>query len=287
MYEIKQSEDKFTLYELIDSGTRSYAKIAPERGGILIGYGVRGEEVFYLDKDTFYDEKANIRGGNPILFPICAQLKDGKYELNGHVYEMKNHGFARNLPWEVVRTGATDHAFLTMRLVSNEETRAAYPFDFELVFTYVLKDGILSIEQEYHNKTNEKMPMYAGFHPYFKTGQKDIFYQTAARHYLDQNDMEVKRYEGHLDIAPLKESVILLDAQESNIAFEVTDPRRTIRLDYSPEFGYVTIWSQEGKDFVCVEPWMAKTDEMNRKDELYWVEPNGVLRARFSMALEG
>ena len=79
-------------------------KAAPERGGIIIGYGVEGTELLYLNNETFQDEEANVRGGIPILFPISGQLENGEYEWEGISYTMKNHGFARNMPWEVIET---------------------------------------------------------------------------------------------------------------------------------------------------------------------------------------
>ena len=40
-------------------------------------------------------------------------------------------------------------------------------------------------------------------------------------------------------------------------------------MEYSEEFKYVYLWTEKGQDFICVEPWMAMTDELNRKEELY------------------
>jgi D-hexose-6-phosphate mutarotase len=80
MYQITKTDGSFPIYELKDQETNSWIKISPERGGIVTGYGVNGEEMLYLDQATFDDPKANIRGGIPILFPICGQLKDKTYE---------------------------------------------------------------------------------------------------------------------------------------------------------------------------------------------------------------
>ena len=176
MYEIRRYKDgQYEVYELVDSRAKAWVKAAPERGGIIIGYGVEGTELLFLNNETFQDEQANVRGGIPILFPISGQLENGQYEWEGISYTMKNHGFARNMPWEVIETGATnDGAFMTIRLKSNEETKKSYPFDFEVIYTYRLKDGKLSIEQEYRNESDVEMPIYPGFHPYFKTSEKDL-----------------------------------------------------------------------------------------------------------------
>ena len=39
---------------------------------------------------------------NPTLFPMVGHTWDKKIRLKGQVYEMPNHGFARNFPWTTV-----------------------------------------------------------------------------------------------------------------------------------------------------------------------------------------
>ena len=61
MYEIKQYKDgQYDVYELIDRRANAWMKAAPERGGIIIGYGVEGTELLYLNNETFQDEQANV-----------------------------------------------------------------------------------------------------------------------------------------------------------------------------------------------------------------------------------
>lgn len=275
VYEIRTYTDTYPIYELIETNTRSWFKIAPERGGIVISYGTNGEELLYLDKATFDDPNANIRGGIPVLFPISGQLTDGAYEWNGKRYTMKNHGVARTHPWQIEQTSTQDGAAITLTLKSSESTRDSYPFDFELKFTYRLKNGKLTIEQEYRNESDEAMPMYPGFHPYFAATRKAIAYETDASRYYDYNDGTEKPYEGKaIDLDRLPESVVFLNPQKREITFSPTEDRR-IRMTYGDDFKYVVLWSVAGKDFVCVEPWMAKTDELNRKQELVLVPPRG------------
>jgi galactose mutarotase-like enzyme len=272
MYTVHEFKDnQYTIYELKDGGTDSWVKVAPERGGIIYSYGVRGKELLYLNSETFYNQDQNVRGGIPILFPISGQLANGSYEWQGTTYKMKNHGVARTSSWEVVGTNESDGASITLQLTSSAETRAAYPFDFKVVFTYVLKEGKLSILQEYINLSDEDMPIYAGFHPYFKTSNKNITYDTNATRYYDYNDDQTKEIKGSIDLTHLKESAVLLDATDNQIGFEVNAGK--VALEYGPEFKYIVLWTEEDKEFVCVEPWMAKTGELNKKEELVMIPP--------------
>jgi galactose mutarotase-like enzyme len=288
MYKLNVYQDNgLDVYELIDSENTSWLKVVPERGGIIIGFGVDGDEVLFLNKETLYDTEKNIRGGIPILFPISGQLENGEYEWNGHVYQMKNHGVARNQPWEVIETKTEEkQASITLGFKSNEETRRSYPFDFEVIFTYTLAKNQLTIDQQYKNHSDSDMPIYAGFHPYFKTTSKDLNYETDAKTYLDYNDMKINEIHGSLDLTNEKESFVLLDAIKNEISFELPDLKKTISMTYGNEFKYIVLWTEKDQEFVCVEPWMAKTNELNQKEELVLIQPNEVLKTTVNVSVE-
>lgn len=52
-YEVTSTKDTYTLYELKEKATSSRVTVCPERGGIVLNYSVRGEELLYLDRNTF------------------------------------------------------------------------------------------------------------------------------------------------------------------------------------------------------------------------------------------
>ncbi|WP_336790555.1 aldose epimerase family protein [Paenibacillus sp. MMO-177] len=285
-FQVNSYTDTFKIYELIEESTSSRIRVCPERGGIVIGCQLNGLEVFYLDKATFEHPTANIRGGNPILFPICGQLENKTYTWNGKSYEMANHGVARTSAWEVAGTNTDGEASITIVLRSNEETKQSYPFDFEVSFTYALLNGELHIRQQYRNLTEgEAMPFYAGFHPYFNADSKKLPYETDATTYLDYNDMVEKPYTGELDLDGMVESVTLLGAKKREIAFPVSGGAR-VRMTYDDIFKYVQVWSVQDKPFVCVEPWMAMTGELNRQEELVMLESGETLNANLTISCE-
>ncbi len=278
----------YRMLELFEASTETTLRLCPERGGIATGYAPGGNEVFYLDRGTFLDPNANIRGGNPVLFPISGQLADGAYEWEGKRYTMKNHGLARTSPWTVEETGvsADGEPYAVLGLESTADMLASYPFAFKLVFTYRVQKGALVIEQEYRNLSDARMPVYPGFHPYFAAAEKDLVYETDASRYMDYNDGTVKPFTGRLDIGPLKEAVALLDAGEPRIAFRLPGTGRGIEMEYSRNFRYVVIWTVPGAEFICVEPWMGLTGELNRGGDLVWIEPGDILAARLVIRAE-
>ncbi|BBI31442.1 aldose epimerase family protein [Cohnella abietis] len=284
-YQIKQSIDGFPLYVLKDVHTNSQVTVCPERGGIVTSCILNGKELLYLDRETFLNPQANIRGGIPVLFPIAGQLVNGQYDWDGQTYQMKNHGVARILPWEVVATSTDGSASITLSLHSNAETLAAYPFEFELRFTYRLQDGILSIEQQYLNRSQQEMPMVSGFHPYFATEGKNLSYVTDATRILDYNDNQQKPFNGSLNLETMVESAALLDAKKTEIVFPLAEGYH-VRLTYSEQFRYVVLWSVKDKPFVCVEPWTALNEALNDKKELLMVAPGNTLELVMNIACE-
>ena len=147
MSAIATEQRQYLTYILTDEATGAQVEIVPERGGIATSWQINGQEIFYLDKERFTDPTLTVRGGNPILFPLCGNVVDNTYTHNGKPYTIKQHGFARELPWSVVSQSTEDGASLTLGLNSNDQTRAVYPFEFELAFTYTLKGDTLTLSQ--------------------------------------------------------------------------------------------------------------------------------------------
>jgi galactose mutarotase-like enzyme len=286
MYQITKAEGQFPIYELKDLVTNSWIKISPERGGIVTGYGVNGEETLYLDRATFDDPKANIRGGIPILFPICGQLKDKTYEWEGQTFRMENHGVARNNAWEVLETTENaDYASIKIRQQSTQRTLESFPFAYELVFTFKLSNQKLYIEQEYHNHSEREMPMYAGFHPYFLVDHKEDTIESDATRLFYITEQKEQPYPSDIEMAKLPGSIALNKAVTKQIRFQ-PKANRKILLTYGEEFEYVVIWSEDGKPFICVEPWMAMPNEMNVKQELVYVPQNKPLKTFMTISVE-
>ncbi len=106
----------------------------------------------------------------PILFPCVGRLllggRSGAYEWDRQVYEMDIHGFAKDLPWEILACEAhKGSAFVTGRLVDNPASRKAYPFTFCFELTYRVQKGVVLFESSIYSQG----PYALGYHPYFKT----------------------------------------------------------------------------------------------------------------------
>ena len=56
----------------------NYIKFCPERGGVITNWISDGKEILYFDEKRFMDKTKSIRGGIPILFPICGNLNTSR-----------------------------------------------------------------------------------------------------------------------------------------------------------------------------------------------------------------
>ena len=45
-------------------------RLVPERGGLLTGWQVKGQEIIYLDQERFLTPGQSVRGGAPILLSL-------------------------------------------------------------------------------------------------------------------------------------------------------------------------------------------------------------------------
>jgi len=269
-----KQEESYRTYILSDEDQQSRLEVVPERGAIVTSWSIQGQEIFYMDWERFQDPDKSVRGGIPILFPICGDLPEDRYAHEGQTYFLKRHGFARDLSWEVSDQEAENDAALTLVLKSNEETRAVYPFDFELTFTYRLKGNTLTLDQNYRNYSNQPMPFSTGLHPYFWVADKgQIQLDIPASQYKDNVTQGTYDYQGKFDLNRDE-----IDAQLRPLSRQVTAlslPERgfAIKLSFSPEYTTAVFWTVKGKEYACLEPWTAPRNALNTGEDLLVIPP--------------
>lgn len=286
MFQNETYEDHgLMMYKLFLPERELWMTVCPERGGIITEYHVDGQDVFYLNKESLYDRGQNIRGGNPVLFPMAGQLTNGSYEWEGNVYNLPNHGLVRQAPWDVITVVCDDdYASITLQCMSNAGTLESFPFPYKIVITYTLTKEKLILDQKYYNLSNEVMPVYPGFHPYFHIQDHHISIQTNAKTLYDYNDNTIKEFNGTIDMNGKQEMVVLIDSTEPRMVTTFNESKNLV-IEKDSAFSYTVVWVQEGKDFACIEPWTAKKDEYNRKEELIMIQPKDVLGLSVSYQL--
>ena len=274
MFAIALQEQQYKTYVLSDEAAQSRLEVVPERGGIVTSWRVQDQEIFYLDAERYTHPDLTVRGGIPILFPICGNVPDNTYTYKGQQYTLKQHGFARDMPWEVTESVTEDLASLTLVLNSNDSTRAVYPFDFQVAFTYQLLGNTLEIRQRYTNHSSEPMPFSTGLHPYFAASDKtQLKFEIPGDQYYDQRVQETYPFSGDFDFS--RDEIDASFQQLSDRSATVTDSSRQLQLKirWDETYSTVVFWTVKGKDFYCLEPWTAPRNALNTGDHLIQLAP--------------
>lgn len=278
MFAVTSEQRQYKTYILIDQSSLARLEVVPERGGIITSWQVQGQELLYLDAERFSQPELTVRGGVPILFPICGNLPNNSYTYQGQTYTLKQHGFARDLPWQVINEASAENAAITLSLSSTEQTRQGYPFDFRLAFTYQLQGDSLTLNQSYTNLSTQLMPFSTGLHPYFQVADKaQLQFEIPAAQFQDQRDQTLHRFSGQFDFELDEIDVALRPVTQQSA--QVTDHQRQIRLtlEYDQTYSTLVFWTVKGKDYYCLEPWSAPRNALNTGENLIELEPGATL----------
>ena len=73
---LTQQSAPYAHWDFVHPSSGDRLRIIPERGGLVSGWVCGGREVLYFDQDRYADPSKSIRGGIPVLFPICGNLPD-------------------------------------------------------------------------------------------------------------------------------------------------------------------------------------------------------------------
>jgi galactose mutarotase-like enzyme len=286
VFDIAQKQEQYQTYILTDSQAQSQIEVVPDRGAIITRWLVKGEDILYLDRERFTHPELSVRGGIPILFPICGNLPNNSYTYQGQSYQLKQHGFARDLPWEVSNTSTNECASITLTLHSNEKTLMVYPFEFQLVFTYQLKDNSLRILQTYSNQSEEMMPFATGLHPYFRVEDKNqLQFEIPSSSYQNQVGQETYSFTGKFDFN--REEIDVAFTQIDRHYTAIADLKRKLKINihYSDCYSTLVFWAIKGKEYVCLEPWSAPRNALNTQEKLIFLEPGNTYESVVEMNL--
>lgn len=116
--------------------------------------------------------------GIPVLFPFPNRIRDAKYRFEHKEYTLKAnngpnaiHGYALNVPWEVVQFEATDKAAIIEGRFQlsrhNPDALSLWPTDAVLQMRYSLSGNALTLDIQVSNPTAKPLPYGFGLHPYF------------------------------------------------------------------------------------------------------------------------
>jgi len=288
MFEIRDQRAEVPTLVLADTAAGSVVTVAPERGGMVTGFAVGGRELLYLDRESFEDRGKNVRGGNPVLFPSPGMLTDGRFSRDGQSGLMKQHGFGRTMAWAVAARSTEGAASVTLELVSDATTLAQFPWEFVARYNYSLRGARLEILMEVENRDGKVLPCGLGFHPYFRVPAADkgaMEIETGATRAWDNVAKAEVAFSGFA-LGSGEVDLHLQDHGSTVCAMRWPGLGGLVRLEGSAAFTHWVVWTLQGRDFVCVEPWTCPGDALNTGERLMMVGPGEVARASVAFVYE-
>ena len=238
---------------------KNYIKFCPNRGGLITNWVSEGREILYFDEKRFIDKTKSIRGGIPILFPICGNL-DIPNSLFGKKYmPFMQHGFARDLQWQHCLNEQKNS--LCLILQDTEKTKTFYPFNFELKIEVSLKINCLKFIINIQNKTNIEMPINFGLQPYFNISDfKNLNFIDNPLNCQDQKNNSLRNTFDELK--NINNGIDLLMYTSGRSSFQDDFFKRQVTLMHPSPFDLGVIWSDPPRKMVCLEPWTSPRNSL-------------------------
>ena len=270
------------MSEIISISSNSLTASIDTMGAQLMSLRKGESEYLWQGDSNWWPRRA------PILFPIVGVLKDSKAESAEGTITLARHGLARLNQFEVVEQSASS---VTLKLKSTEETREAYPYDFELKLIFSVAGDTLTQTYEVTNPANVVLPFTLGAHPAFNIPIPDVE-ASSLNHYHLLFTHSWTSYgpsitdEGLCDYTTPQR--LIVDSDTLPLSWELIDREKTITLENVPDrritlaasteapseahgiqmdfegFDYLGIWSATpGCPFVALEPWCGIADTVD------------------------
>ena len=200
----------------------------------------------------------------PLLFPLIGRLRDG---------------FCRDRLFAAEQESGARVRFET---ISDEQTRAVYPFDFRLTVDFSLEGSSIVKSHTVENLGDVPLPFELGGHEAYATrllpGERmaDCFVRFEDIDKLEMFGMdeagiltlpkiEVPLEDGRLTRTPEQlgiDTVVLENVPGSVATLGSAKGGYEVTVEF-PDFPYLGIWTKAGQGdarYLCIEPWSALPD---------------------------
>lgn len=208
----------------------------------------------------------------PNLFPIVGSLLDHQYIYKGKEYDLKHHGFARDMNFDMLHQSEHSICFV---LEDSEETRKSYPFSFTFLVTYTLEENRLVQKYRVINNSEVDMPASVGGHPAFNALPIEEYYlefenEESVRSnqlegpYINERTIDIfQRKMINLDKNIFDNDALIFQGLESSyVSLKHRNSNHTVKVEFG-DFPYLGIWAKPGAPYVCIEPWQGLADFVN------------------------
>ena len=273
-------------------------------GAELCSISCEGKEYLWQADPAYWKRHS------PVLFPIVGSLWENRYRHEGQTFELTQHGFARDMDFELISESADEVCY---RLTDNEETHLKYPFSFSLEIGYRILGRQIEVVWRVKNTDDRTMHFQIGAHPAFYFPDYNAssphwgyfgFDRSEGLHYILISEKGCvaadKSYPLTLSdgLLPLdihtfdKDALILEDSQVKEVTLYDCQRKPVLALHFDAPV--VGLWSPPAKNapFVCIEPWYGRCDragytgEYQEKDWMQHLQPDEVFNGGYVIEIK-
>ncbi|WP_170953647.1 galactose mutarotase [Synechococcus sp. UW179A] len=282
----RQQSAPYPHWEFVNPSRGDRLRVVPERGGLVTEWSCNGREMLYFDQERFADPAKSIRGGIPVLFPICGNLPNDCLPLASGDFTLKQHGFARDLPWQIALLG--DQSGVMLTLSDGAETRKVYPFGFRIQMEIRPLSDALDIIITISNTSeseSEPMPFSFGLHPYFNVSDPS---RTAVEGLPGRcfNHLEMAEAQTANQLNRLAQGVDFLTHAAGPVTLVDEQAGTRLQLRHQEPMDLTVVWTDPPRAMVCLEPWTGPRQALisgDRRLEL-GVGESTTLSCRYSVS---
>lgn len=245
---------------------------------------------------------------SPVLFPIVGKVWDGQYRMNGALYRLGQHGFARDCEFEVIDAEKSNEAWFALDW--SEKSYEIYPCKFRLEIGYVLTGERIDVKWRVINVDDKPISFQIGAHPAFNYPDFSISDAVHGFFNIDCHVLEVQKIADKgcvgdtTEVLTIDENMALMSDTFKNDALIMSGgqvgrvsmldkdckPYLTLLFD-SPVVG---LWSPVSGDapFVCIEPWWGRCDrvgycgEFAAREYVNTIAPASVFSAGYTILID-
>jgi len=244
---------------------RCSASIALQ-GAHILSFQPHGQaDLLWLSPKASFAEGKAVRGG----IPVCAPW----FGPHSKDTDKPQHGFARNLPWELLEVQQSDSdVVLRFQLDSTAEQLRLHPWPLKLTLEMTFSDSLslsMSVEHLEGGANTHSMPFSWALHTYFAT--HDIA-QTRIRGLNEEQDYTFRGEVDQILTQIPEHQSIVCDGVAGSIEIYGQNCPSAIVWNPGPEkaASMVDLGKEHYASFVCVERGAAKADS--------WLIPVGETR---------
>ncbi len=258
---------------LASAGARA---VVARRGAEALSWSVGGRDLLWAGDPAIWSQIS------PILYPVVGWTREGA-RVAGRQYPLGLHGFAYEQDFDVEAARA-DFARLTLR--DNAQTRAIYPFAFQLAVEYRLSADALAIAIEVDNPGAELAPYACGLHPGFRwpfaggprEGARVVFEKDepaevpviAPGGLIGRQKRAIPLRGRALALSDglfAHDALCFLSPASRSLRFEEPSGA-AIEMDFR-SFDHAALWTRPGAPFLCLEAWTGYSDPEGFAGDLY------------------